>query len=78
MLKVSTIQDLDKITPKITELYFDERVNKPLFELPFHLKKINFDIKSKFNYSLDFLPEELEELILNSYKNHTLEEIRKF
>jgi len=34
MLKVSTIQDLNKITPEITKLYFTEDFNEPLSVLP--------------------------------------------
>ena len=70
--------DFNKITPKITELYFTENFNDNIDNLPNHIKKIEFDYCSKFNYLIDFLPESLEELILPRYKNHTLTELRTF
>jgi hypothetical protein len=73
-LTVRSPEDLLNITEEITELYFTSTFNEPLFNIPYWIKKINFN-SSSFNFSLDFLPEGLEKLFL-SYQKPKLEELK--
>ena len=75
-ITIKSKNDFDKITPNITELFFGEKFNDSIDNLPNYIKKIKFDIDSHYNKSFDFLPEDLEELILPIYKNHTITELR--
>lgn len=80
-LYINSLEDLKKINSSVTQLVFNNNFNETLKNgklVPSWIKKIVFEYFCDFNEPLNSLPQNLETLICNPSKKHTLKEIKSF